>query len=240
MKYVTRTMAWGAAASLLLIWASITTQLPLFAQTRISENLIYPSFRFFESDRYSLATEKGLAEIFDDRLKSSKPVDTQKLARHLRELCKKHRLDPAFVVSLIHVESSFRADIVSPAGAVGLMQLMPATASYVAKKYKIPYRGPASLKDPMVNLTLGVRYLKELRDRYQGKGAYYHLAAYNMGPARLDELAARPTFKPNQTLKYYQNVMRGVDYWRYYSEKKLERRSKISRSVPETARPRDS
>lgn len=245
MKYVTRMMSWGVAGTLLLLGASITTHLPLSAATRAASDFVFPHYRFYSGDSYNLATERTLITIFNDRLRPAGQYDAKKIARHLHELCKKHRLDPAFVLSLIQAESGFRPEVVSYAGAIGLMQVMPATAAYVARKYKIPYRGKNTLKDPIVNLTLGVTYLKELQNRYRGKSGYFALAAYNMGPARLDELAARPNFKPTKTLKYYESIMRGVDTFRYYGAKNTGsataevQNRKIPRSVPKPARPSD-
>ncbi|RYZ93929.1 MAG: lytic murein transglycosylase, partial [Proteobacteria bacterium] len=68
-------------------------------------------------------------------------------------------------------------------GAVGLMQIKPSTAAYVAARYRLNYAGPADLEDPAQNIRLGIAYLAYLKARF-GHSEHY-LAAYNLGPARL-------------------------------------------------------
>ena len=78
----------------------------------------------------------------------------------------------------------YRYDVVSKAGAVGLMQLLPRTAEEVATRYGIrDYRSAADLTNPVVNLELGAAYLAYLRTRF-GHSVHY-LAAYNMGPSAM-------------------------------------------------------
>lgn len=83
------------------------------------------------------------------------------------------------VYAVIREESNFRAEVESPAGAVGLMQLMPSTAKYLAKIMKTTYK-PDQLIHPDFNVRLGVTYLKRLLRRYKGN-LFYTLAAYNGG-----------------------------------------------------------
>jgi len=199
--------------------AFLISEIPVLAQATASSRVFVPGFNVFHSIGFFEVGAKDVERVFNDHLKGVSRSRVPEISRHFLALCKKHRLDPAYVLSLIQVESNFRTRVVSSAGAVGLMQLMPTTAAHLSKKYGLPYRGVASLKDPMINLTLGITYLKELRVKYQGKSAYFHLAAYNMGPSRLDRLSSRPGFKPSQTLKYFENIMNRVDYWRNYASK---------------------
>jgi len=201
-KSVRRLLTWGLALISLFLGAFFIQELPVLAESSV--------FSFGSGN---------VEDVFRDHLRGVPQDEIPGVTRHFLKLCHKNHLEPAYVLSLIQVESGFRAYVVSPAGAVGLMQLMPATAAHLAKKYALPYRGKESLKDPYINLTLGITYLKELRVKYAGKSPYFHLAAYNMGPTRLDHLSSRPDFKPSQTLKYFENVMKGVDYWRKYSAK---------------------
>lgn len=93
--------------------------------------------------------------------------------------------EAALVHSLIRQESTFNQNAVSPAGARGLMQLMPATAQHVASKLGIPKHNHAQLtSDPEYNVRLGSAFIAELIDRYNGS---YVLAtaAYNAGPGRV-------------------------------------------------------
>ncbi|WP_461482502.1 transglycosylase SLT domain-containing protein [Porticoccus sp.] len=82
-------------------------------------------------------------------------------------------------------ESALAQDVVSPAGARGLMQLMPATAEQTARKNHIHYRGSNDLFEPEINITLGSRYYREMLARF-GNNRILATAAYNAGPSRVD------------------------------------------------------
>ena len=91
-------------------------------------------------------------------------------------------LDPAYVYGLIRQESRFIMDARSQVGASGLMQVMPATAKWTAKKIGLDYR-PAMLTDRDTNLRIGTAYLKLVLDDLGGSQAMA-AAAYNAGPGR--------------------------------------------------------
>ncbi len=91
-------------------------------------------------------------------------------------------VDPAFVYGLIRQESRFIIDARSSVGASGLMQLMPATARWTAKKVGLDWRNEL-ITDRDVNLLLGMSYLKLLLDEFGGS-AVLATAAYNAGPGR--------------------------------------------------------
>jgi soluble lytic murein transglycosylase-like protein len=97
------------------------------------------------------------------------------VARHAGQ----SKMSPMLVYAVIREESNFRAEVESPAGAVGLMQLMPSTAKYIAKIKRMKYE-PDHLIDPDINVKLGVAYLNRLLKRYKGN-LFYTLAAYNGG-----------------------------------------------------------
>jgi soluble lytic murein transglycosylase-like protein len=157
-----------------------------------------------------------IESILRDRLRDAEASQIPGIAEHLLQLCRRFRFDPAFVLALIQAESGFRVRAESPAGALGLMQLMPASAALIARDNGWKWEGEASLFDPRVNLTLGMSYLAHLRHRYRGRSPYFFIAAYNIGPARMDELLARPSFRPVQTLKYYREIQKWLPtLWRY-------------------------
>ena len=94
------------------------------------------------------------------------------------------RIDPAILRGLVRQESVFDSGARSRAGALGLTQLMPATARGLAKSVlRVRYRR-AFLYDPTVNSRLGAAYLKSLFDRFSGN-PLWALAAYNGGPTRM-------------------------------------------------------
>jgi soluble lytic murein transglycosylase len=94
-------------------------------------------------------------------------------------------LDPYLIVALIRQESLFDPRARSPAAALGLMQLLPSTATRVAKQIGIPFSSTEQLLQPEMSLTLGTQYLKGLLQRYSDNW-YKAIAAYNAGEAAVD------------------------------------------------------
>ena len=93
------------------------------------------------------------------------------------------KLDPAFVYGLIRQESRFIMDARSHVGASGLMQVMPATAKWTAKKIGLTQFTPDQITDREVNVTIGTAYLKLVLDDFEGSMPMA-TAAYNAGPGR--------------------------------------------------------
>lgn len=101
----------------------------------------------------------------------------------------RYRLDPILILALIDVESKFQHAAVSPAGARGLMQILPGTAKALvdeiglaANSHSEGFR-PEFLDDPIVNIKLGVYYLQNLKKIFQSLNKA--LIAYNLGPTEL-------------------------------------------------------
>lgn len=120
--------------------------------------------------------EASMAERWKDRI----PEITQVLITESR----KQELDPIFVLAVIQTESNFNTDARGTAGEIGLMQILPKTAEWIAKKYKMPWKGPSSLLDPVTNIQIGITYFAHLRDEFDSR-AYHYLPAYNMGPKNM-------------------------------------------------------
>ncbi|MDI6870940.1 MAG: lytic transglycosylase domain-containing protein [Bacillota bacterium] len=91
-----------------------------------------------------------------------------------------YRLDPHLLAALIRVESSFNPYARSVKGAVGLMQLMPETAAWIASQRGLPRPDPAELAEPRVNVDYGSWYVRMLLDDFRGD-VILALAAYNSG-----------------------------------------------------------
>jgi hypothetical protein len=106
------------------------------------------------------------------------------LAPLVQSASQRHQLDPGLVAALMFVESRYRTDARSPKGALGLMQLMPATAA----RYGV--RSAADLLDPRINIDVGVRHLRMLHDRYDGRLPLM-LAAYNAGEGAVQRYGER-------------------------------------------------
>ena len=104
-------------------------------------------------------------------------------------------IDPLVLLAVIRQESRFQADVLSSAGAVGLMQLMPRTAAEVARREKMRKPGRKELLQPSVNVRLGASYLSHLVKGYGGD--YFRaVAAYNAGEAAVDRWWKRSNGDP--------------------------------------------
>ena len=103
-------------------------------------------------------------------------------------------VDPLLVASIVARESSFRARVVSHKGAVGLMQLRPFVARDVSERSGVSWTGVETLHSPELNVRLGVRYYKELVDRFDGD-ASTALTAYNSGPTRVARQLRAGTYR---------------------------------------------
>ena len=107
----------------------------------------------------------------------------EEAARVAREL----DLDPRMILAVARQESTFRADIRSRSGATGVMQLMPATAKWLAKvDDRISADAPKNLESPAYSVRLGGVYLKRMIER-SGGNWIYALASYNAGPGNCDK-----------------------------------------------------
>lgn len=93
-------------------------------------------------------------------------------------------VDPALAFAVIRQESAFAVDARSPAGALGLMQLLPQTARKMAGYLRLPEPGHADLLNVSTNLRFGIAHLRQLIDRYNN--ALVAVAAYNAGVSRVD------------------------------------------------------
>jgi soluble lytic murein transglycosylase len=116
--------------------------------------------------------------------------DVRALAEAIVAESDRHEFDWRLVIAVIQVESGGYNFAKSRVGALGLMQIMPKTGLELATRLDVPWHGPDSLLDPVVNVKLGVAYLRELSDRYDGSWQAA-LAAYNWGPARIDSRLRR-------------------------------------------------
>lgn len=123
----------------------------------------------------------GLAQGADGR-----PRDLQRFPLPRLEPAEGFRVDPALLYALARQESNFDPEAVSRAGARGILQVMPATAAYVANDPSLRAGGAARLHDPALSLEIGQRYLLYLsRHEAVGGDLIRLLAAYNAGPGNL-------------------------------------------------------
>jgi soluble lytic murein transglycosylase-like protein len=123
------------------------------------------------------------------------PLPKAQAAQLIRETAAREGLTPDLLRAVIGQESSFRPCAVSPKGAMGLMQLMPATAQ------QLGVRDPFNAKE---NVEAGSRLLKQLLGRY-GDSVPLALGAYNAGPGQVDRYGGLPPFA--ETVDYVTGIM---------------------------------
>ena len=146
------------------------------------------------SDRELLAAARLACERSDWQLcintaeRSRSEIDTglrypMPFATQIQQAASSAGLEPALVFGLIRQETRFMPQLRSAVGASGLMQVMPGTAQWVARKIGLDWRNPERISDPATNLLLGTQYLRLMLDDLEGSQAMA-AAAYNAGPGR--------------------------------------------------------
>ena len=171
------------------------------------------SLRLFENDDFPdlLAPQPRRFELFrsfKDRRHSQRLLATMPYGSLVAEAAERYRLDGLLLAAVVEAESGWDARAVSPRGALGLMQLMPATAAHY---------GATEPADPRANVRAGARYLRDLLRRFDDD-LELALAAYNAGPANGARYGGVPPFR--ETTRYVDRVLR--IYLRLHHEVWLE------------------
>lgn len=137
------------------------------------------------------------ANIYTEQAKSAseKTTTRDQIKNIVFRAAKKHGVDEKLVNALIKQESGFNPNAKSRVGAMGLMQLMPATAKGL---------GVTNPMDPEQNVEGGVKYLKSMLNRYNGN-VILALAAYNAGPGAVDKYSGVPPYK--ETQNYVKSIL---------------------------------
>jgi len=167
--------------------------------------------RFVHDDSVRLSS--NLNQPVAEKRAQSKPLDVSAL---VDQASKAHAIDPDFISSVIHAESSYNPKAVSSKGAQGLMQLMPGTAANL---------GVTNAFDPKANVDGGTKYLRELLERYRGD-IPKALAAYNAGPERVDQYHGVPPY--TETRQYVARIIREFNK-KKVAEKAASTKASVSR-----------
>lgn len=169
----------------------------------------------------------GIEEILPPGAKKPEPaplavakVGKEATQAMIDSAAKRHGLPPAIVHAVANAESGYDQKAVSRAGAIGVMQLMPATASYLG----------ANPRDEAQNIDAGTRYLRSLLDKY-GRSpdqVTLALAAYNAGPSAVDRYRGIPPYRETRTY-----VRRVVDKYEKLSSSEAKTAAKKAEAKPE-------
>jgi len=151
------------------------------------------------------------------------------------------KIDPVWTYAIIRRESAFMSDARSSVGAMGLMQLMPNTARYIARHLKVRYRGRNSLLASNTNIKLGTGYLKRMLNKLDSQQVLA-TAAYNAGPHRvekwlperhkMDAIRWIETIPFTETREYVSNVLAYMAIYEHRMDKKITRLSHRMPPVP--------
>ncbi|HEX6703350.1 MAG TPA: lytic transglycosylase domain-containing protein [Albitalea sp.] len=151
------------------------------------------------SPRTLLAPASRLTDRRDTSALREMPAQ---LAGWVETACQRHGISPPLAAAVMYVESRYRPDARSPRGALGLMQVMPATAA----RYGVHSR--AQLLEPRTNIDVGVRYLRDLSDMFPGR-VDLAVAAYNAGEGAVLKHGRRvPPYA--ETERYVEQVLQLV------------------------------
>jgi len=223
---------WNRAQALRTIGFDASAELELkaaYAATASPRFLIEAAQAAFDQGHFATGMAYGRLVVpsFDSRRFSDVPINVWKVLyplpyeAALRREAERNDFDPMFAAGLIRQESTFQADAVSHANAIGLMQILPKEGRRLARERKIRYTR-TSLFDPNVNIQLGMLYISDLT---RSTGApEYAAAAYNAGEDRLAQWKAERTFDEIQefvesipfteTREYVQIVIRNAAVYR--------------------------
>ncbi len=153
----------------------------------------------------------GLKEYLETKARIFKTLNKKMPKRHshlassitetIMKQSSTHKVDPWIITAVISGESSFNPHAIGPIGEIGLMQLRPRSAEWIAQKMKIKWKGKSFLRNPVYNIQIGVAYLGYLKKRYSPQSGQLYLAAYNMGESSLLRLLSKK-IEPNVYKKH--------------------------------------
>jgi soluble lytic murein transglycosylase len=159
--------------------------------------------------------ERQYREFLLSRIQARLPAAYKRQARKIHKAIldesTKHGFDPAFLVAVIDNESSFNPLVRGTSGEIGLMQVLPSTAAWTAKRIGMNWKGKKTLEDPIANIQIGAAYLAHLRSEFDYHGRLY-LSAYNMGTRNVRRALERRVMPKD----YASRVMQR--YLRFYEE----------------------
>ncbi|MFC2083037.1 lytic transglycosylase domain-containing protein [Candidatus Bipolaricaulota bacterium] len=132
----------------------------------------------------------------------------------IQEWCTVYDLEPAWVASVIRSESRFRSDVVSPVGAIGLMQIMPQTGEWIAHQLQLTDYSTAQLSEVSLNIAMGTWYLRYTLNQFLERDAA--LMAYNAGPTNAERWEGNLELAFPETRLYVRRIHMSLPVYRAY------------------------
>lgn len=155
---------------------------------------------------------KALLQTVRERLPDVYARQAAALTRTIVDESQDYGLDPVFVMAVIATESNFNPLAVGGVGEIGLMQIRPETAEWIANKLGIPWIGATGLKNPVINVKIGIAYMAWLRS-HMGPNSVKYISAYNMGPKAVRRLIAqnvKPAEYRSRVLANYETFYKAI------------------------------
>lgn len=182
----------------------------------------------YDRDWWDLSVQATIAGKLWDNLQERFPLAYKNLfARYTGEA----DISQSYAMAIARQESAWNPNARSPAGASGLMQIMPGTATHTVKMFNLPnYNSQSQLLDPDTNISIGTRYLQYVSQQF-GNNRIYASAAYNAGPGRVRTWQKNSAGRINavafvesipfaETRGYVKNVLAYDAYYRYFMGEK--------------------
>ena len=156
---------------------------------------------------------------------SPAPANSVSIASHVTEASQRFGIPERWIYAVMHTESRGRVSAVSHAGAMGLMQIMPATWASLRRRYRLGINA----YDPRDNIHAGTAYLREMYDQF---GAQGFLAAYNAGPGRYLDYVRKGRTLPLETRNYVAKIVPMIS-----GETGVQLAANVQPSIPNVAKP---
>lgn len=178
----------------------------------------------YEHDWWDLSVQATIAGKLWNHLEERFPLAWQ---AQFQRFTQDKRIAQSYAMAIARQESAWNPKALSPVGAAGLMQIMPATAAHTVKSYAIAdYTGNSQLFEPVMNIQIGTQYLDHVYQQF-GENRIFASAAYNAGPNRvtnwqknstgqLDVVAFIETIPFTETRGYVKNVLAYDVYYRHF------------------------
>jgi len=183
------------------VWITSVILLSLYIQKEAPSTIEFTYARACETPAVLPIVKDQMVDRVKDMLRIKRGL-AEKITVSARAAGEAYEIDPWLIIAFIKVESDGRTKVISPAGAVGLMQLLPSTGKDIAKSLKEEWRGKEQLFEVDTNIRYGTYYLRELFNRFGTMQAA--VAAYNWGPnhiaRRIERNAVLPTEYPIKVL----------------------------------------